>query len=110
MYIIEYIHCLKNSNQKKFGASNFSTPHSSSTVARSVLPAKFILPEKGINFKTDQQIGKVESATVYAGILGIVSVAVMVYNFDKLSHIHYMLTNFCCKRKQSLLHYIILIL
>jgi hypothetical protein len=47
---------------------------------------------------------------VYAGILGIVSVAVMVYNFDKLSHIHYMLTNFCCKRKQSLLHYIILIL
>ncbi len=76
---------MKICTRKKFGASNFSTPKSSPLVARSVLPEKYKLPEQEVTFRTDEQIGKGGSATVYAGSFGIVLVAVKVYNFDKPS-------------------------
>jgi hypothetical protein len=73
------------STRKKFFASYFSTPQSSRSVARSVLPDKFKLAAQEVTFRTDNQIGKGGSATVYAGSFGLVSVAVKVYNFDKPS-------------------------
>ena len=72
-------------SRKKFVASNFSTPQSSPTAARSLLPDKFKLSEQDISFRIDEQIGKGGSATVYAGNFGLLSVALKVFNFDKPS-------------------------